>query len=471
MKIALRKLEFESLYPANIYDVIDGISGNYEPVLYSIKKEYWTKLRLPDEGFKEWYTDGLKKLPSDSSCGDLIMVGNNSLYFYKFVFSENRVYAGFISENGDEVDNNYNSFCKELKRFFEAAKLNISSDWVDVSLDLEILDAIKEQSEVFAPTNEDISGAKYLEEETSRKFLEKINETTGVSISKIVSHAEMAKFGPIVDHFEREGIITKDFVVLCSKTGQPILKVSSRSALDETPQGTNKCFICGNPLSKETIDEIISCSDFGKHLIEHGYWLEVRMFSILKRLGVPAEGVMVWSNTIGISYMFSVINGQSYLFVLCSNPITLEDVYNINVYTSSYSVENLLIVSTDKIPLLVKKQIEESNSCKSSVSFAESLSSLDDSVELFVIDRGSDYVAKLLNSFIDLTPVNIHELIINMFANNYFVNAKTEEAADNTDKKARKKGEHKKMDSAKHGKEEKEEIEESEVHITLEELT
>lgn len=447
MKIALKKLEFNSLYPNDVYDVIDGISRKYEPILYSIKKEYWKKLALPEEGFKEWFIDGLKKLPLNSSCGDLIMIASNSLYFYKFVFDENCVYVGLISD-GDN-DANYDSFCSELKRLFENTKLSVSSDWFDVSFDPDILEAIKEQSQLFAPTNADISAAKYLEEETSRKFLEKISATTGVSLSKIVSQSEMAKFGPIVDHFEKEGIITKDFVVLCSKTGQPILKVSSRSALDETPQGTNKCFICGNPLSKETIDEIISCSDFGKRLIAQGYWLEVRMFSILKRLGVPAEGVMVWSDTVGISYMFSMINAQAYLFVLCSNPITLEDVYNINVYTSAYSVENLLIASTDKIPLLVKKQLEEFNLNKTSVSFAESLSSLDDSVELFVVGRGSDYVSKLLNSFIDLTPVSIHELIISMFSNNAPVIVKQEdniESIDDSDKKGRKKNENKKAD-------------------------
>ncbi len=448
MKTILRKIEFENITPEYIYDVLDKVSQRYEPLIFSIKREYWRKLGLAEDGFKDWFIEGIKKLPVNCECGDMIMSGENNLYFYKFIPEEKSLYAGLISKV--EKDG-FEQFCGELIKMLQEANLQFSSSWIDVAYSGDIIDSINEQSEVFTPSKQDMEASKYLEDELARKLLSKIKETSGSSISKIVSSAELPKIGPVVDEFEKLGIITKDFVVLCSKTGQPILKVSSRSALDETPQGTNKCFICGNPLSKETIDEIVSCSDFGKNLLERGYWLQVRMLSALKRLGVPMDTVRVWSDDSDIAYMFSIINGQPYLLVLCNNPVTLEDVYHINIYVSAYSVKNLLVISTEKIPLLVKNYIEESNASNTAVSFVESLTAIDDAVEFFVVKRGASYVSELLSSFIDLIPVNIHELVVNMFQGEH---SEPAEAAGNgsSDKpekndKPRKKASDKKPDN------------------------
>ena len=245
----------------------------------------------------------------------------------------------------------------------------------------------------------------------------KIKDITSASITKIFPKDELPSIAPIVDMFEKRQVITKDFVVLCSKTGQPILKVSSKSALEETPQGANKCFICGNPLSKETIDEIVSCSSTGKKFIEHGYWLQVRILYALTKAGVKSDQVRLWVSENDITYMFSIINGQSFLFVLADNKVTIEDIYKIKLYVESYNIDNVLLISTKNIPLIIKKYIESSSTEDVSFNFIESLNAIDDTIELFIIERCSAYISKLLNSFITFTPVKINELVIESITN------------------------------------------------------
>ena len=115
--------------------------------------------------------------------------------------------------------------------------------------------------------------------------------------------------------------------------------------------------------------------------------------------------------------MFSIINGQSFLFVLADNKVTIEDIYKIKLYVESYNIDNVLLISTKNIPLVIKKYIENSSTEDVSFNFIETLNSIDDTIELFIIERCSAYISKLLSSFITFTPVKINELVIESITN------------------------------------------------------
>ena len=91
--------------------------------------------------------------------------------------------------------------------------------------------------------------------------------------------------------------------------------------------------------------------------------------------------------------------------------------YKINLYISSYNIENVLLISTEPIPLLIKKHIEKSSGSEASFNFIETLEAIDKMIDLFIIDRSSAYISNQLSNFVDFTPVKLNELIIKSVAN------------------------------------------------------
>lgn len=414
MKISLKKAEFETLELNVVLNFIREISAHYQPILYSIRKEYRKRLGLPEETNDKWWDEiTSEKIEDEGIFGDVILNKNKDILFYKIELYEKYIQIGFIGNNDiDEFNSFFDYISKTAEKHF-GKQIN----WIENQYDPETRHVIEEQSTICNPTEEENELSITLEDEKTREFLMKIKDITSASITKIFPKDELSSLAPIVDMFEKRQVITKDFVVLCSKTGQPILKVSSKNALEEAPQGANKCFICGNPLSKETIDEIVSCSSTGKKFIEHGYWLQVRILHALEKAGIKSDQVRLWVSDNDIIYMFAVINGQSFLFVLADDKVTIEDIYKIKLYVESYSIDNILLISTKNIPLVIKKYIENSSTEDVSFNFIESLNSIDDTIELFIIERCSAYISKLLSSFITFTPVKINELVIESITN------------------------------------------------------
>lgn len=440
MKSSIKTIEFKPRSKAEIYSALAALAAEFKPMIYSIKYEYWKKLSLKEGGFEDWFLENLKTYDTAQPIGDLIF-SEDSILYYKFRFSNNSIEIGSISKNDREE---ISQFSDRLTSILQKLNFEFVDDWKNEEYSKELYDSISTISTHLNLTDRDIEGGKLLENEATRRILEKILENNGASINKIVSPDDSASAIPTIELFENQGIITKDFVVLCSKTGQPILKVPSRTVLEETPQGNNKCFICGNPLSKETIDETISCSEFGISLLKDDYWFQVRMYTILTGLGCKGEELHFWHDNKKIIYIFSIINSQPCMFVLCNKKLEIEDMYRINIYTSAYSIENLLIISTDKIPLIFKSYMEDKNKGKTYTAFIESLVSLDEAVELFLINRSHSYVVNLLNSYVATTPIDINSLVSEAFID-------TSDVEESPTKESKGKNEKKKKGNKKGG--------------------
>lgn len=419
MKISLEKMELDTVELNSVLTFINKLSENCNPILYSIRKEYWNRLNLPESGFAKWWNKILTDTLEETGVfGDVTLTNDKDVLFYDINLIERNIKIGFVGKS-DEQETAVN-LLNEFKRKIMLAAQSLNAEnsvWVSKEYDQQILQAIENQSSVCIPSEEETDLSLVLEDAKTRNFLYKIKDCSSTSIAKIFPQSDIPQIAPIVDIFEKRKVITKEFVVQCGKTGQPILKVSSRNALEETPQGANKCFICGNSLANETIDEIISCSEIGKKFIENGFWLQIRILHSLKQAGVDLNKVRIWQGDNSFIYLFSIINGQSYLFVLTDKKTTVDDMYKINLYISSYNIENVLLISTEPIPLLIKKHIEKSSGSEASFNFIETLEAIDKMIDLFIIDRSSAYISNQLSNFVDFTPVKLNELIIKSVAN------------------------------------------------------
>jgi hypothetical protein len=389
-----------------------NMQARFNPLIASMKREYWNRISLPSGEVENWLIDELTSAGSPEVIGDLIMVDPETLFYYKLEKGQSHVEVGIISK-GDS--RSLASFCSQVSEILRGCDIKVTSDWYDVEYGSEVRQSIKDSSMTLEPSTQEIQASRFLEEELARRFLERIKGTEATSLYKLVDPKDLPKIGPIVDKLEKMGLLTKDFVVICSKTGQPILKVSSRSAIEETSTDANKCFICGNPLSKETIDEIVSCSDFGKKLVEGDYWFPVRLLSALESYGIPLREVGVQTAENGLINLFLVLNGQSYLFVLINRKLTLDDAYFISAYISAFTINHALIISTDKISSIMKRHMEDSNR-DTTVSFVDYMKNFDNTIMYFLMEREKAYLEKVLEPFTPLTPISIQTLILRRVA-------------------------------------------------------
>jgi hypothetical protein len=385
-----------------------NILQKFNPLIASMKREYWNRISLPSSEVDNWLAEEIMNQNAPTVVGDLLMTDPDTLIYYKFEQAQNQLEAGIITRGETQ---NLAPFCAQLLEIVESSNMVANGEWQDLSFPSDVIESVRDVSKVIQPAPQEVQAAGFLEEEMARRFLERIKGAEATSLYKLVDSRELPKLGPIVDKLEKMGLLTKDFVVICSKTGQPILKVSSRSAIEESSTEANKCFICGNPLSKETIDEIVYCSDFGKKLVENSYWFPIRLLSSLEQFGIPNDQVYVQVSESDLINLFMILNEQSYLFVLCNRKLTIDDAYYINAYVSAYSVNHTLIICTEKPTAIMKKHIENNNK-DTAITFIDSLRNFDNTISLALIEREKTYISKMLEAFTPLTPIKIQDLVM-----------------------------------------------------------
>jgi len=215
-----------------------------------------------------------------------------------------------------------------------------------------------------------------------------------------------------LDRFQKVGLAAKDYVILCQKTGQQILRASSGEAVEESLQKGFKCSLCGKPISQERLEELIVISDFGQKMLDRDYWLVVRAFGALETLGITQKEILVERSSAQAPVIFFNLGGRPAVLVLKSAPFTLNDVYIIQAQVAAYGIALAVLVSNAKIPTIIKNNIRQGASA-CTFGFIENLDGFEEKLQLVLRERLREYIVEITQSFNELTPVRVQDLIIN----------------------------------------------------------
>lgn len=384
------------------------VNKKFSPLISGNRAAYWTRLNLPKEEGVSWVVRETC-LASETLCaGDLILSDQHTILFYRIPQKDGIIEAGVITAKETDGLSDFATFLSDtIERLVPGQKVSWEAvDTVGPNFALITTDATS-----VAPSAKDAEVAGILEQNQAKRLLEKIREVESSSITKIISEKELPSAKPILDGFEKMGLITKDFIVLCRKTGQQILKVSSRSAIEETSQKAFKCFICGNPISQENIDEIITCSDFGKKMLKDDYWLLVRVMSILEKMGIKNNEIAIRFGENRSMDVFLNLNDEIYMFNLNNKCIYLDDTYCIGATIAAFQVSHTIVVCTEKIPTIMKSHLERINPGKT-IGFVDPIQNLEVKLLVILRERQKAHLLSLLEEFNSLTPVKVHELVL-----------------------------------------------------------
>lgn len=411
LKIHQQKTSMNISYSQSL-QFSQNINTQFAPLIFQSKIEYLKNLNLSPENtdITNLYPDISKKL-SYITCGDFFIEKNNDFYFYKISVDKKELTAGFIA-NG--VPKNFSAFIQEIEKTLKKLGGAQSVVWEDIKLPLEVTESIQADSLKIKPTKEELQAIKLLEDKSAFSVLKAISQHESFTLHKLLELYGKEKdiIEKHIAEFEKAGLISRDYVVLCRRTNQQILRVSSKEAIKETSQKDFKCFICGNPISSEKIDELINLSGFGKKIMEDDFWLLVKLYKTLEKLKIQKEQISIKpSKKEAFQNIFVNLNEQLALLILTNQELTLDDAFQISTIILAYQIPYIAVISTQPISYLMKNYLHE-NQPKTNFSFIEDLGHLEKNLKEFFDSIEQNYIKSIIQPLNFVTPVKIHNLIL-----------------------------------------------------------
>ncbi|MHB2021374.1 MAG: hypothetical protein ACYCW6_30950 [Candidatus Xenobia bacterium] len=396
------------LTPEQFRELSINLSHRFPPLISGIKREYWKKIGLPG-GTEDIWINSLPGADEQSlMAGEIYLIDPDTLLYFKAPRPKAVLEAGIITRKDPA---SYADFFSTIKDQLRELIPEFPGEWQPVGRNG--LATPMDEGTVLPrlhPSRQEVESAEELEGDMTRELLSHILQKGQCFLGKLVENRDKATTERMVARFDRLGMITRDYAVLCSKTGQQILRVASREAIEDPSHKTFKCFICGKSISEETVDEIITASDYGRRLLESDYWLLVRVVGAMQRLGISEDDITIRQDD-SLHNLFVTINQEAYLYVLANRKLGLPDANIVSAHVAAFELDHVVLVSNEKVPGLLRHHLERTNSsCDFSV--VDSLKGLEDRFESILKEKEKRVLRDTLDSFATLTPVPIQDLIM-----------------------------------------------------------
>ncbi|MFH1454393.1 MAG: hypothetical protein ABIH00_10525, partial [Armatimonadota bacterium] len=343
--------------------------------------------------------------------GDICPV-NNSVLYYKIPDTLDYISIGEVSYEDDFKE--LGSLSKKTETVLTGMNIPHPKSWLEVKIEENITNSLKEGSRDVKYSRDEVKSAGILENKFAYSLLKEIYNKKNSSIKKLTEAFNGNNKDEIeknLEIFENAGLINKDYVILCKKSNQQILQVSSKEAIEETSKSTFKCFICGNPIASEEIDEIIACSDFGKKLLENDHWLLIKFLSCLDKLQTKKNNIYIQSDNLSMQKIFIQKNQKLILVIICNKKLELNDSYQISSLINTFGVPFTILISPGNFTYLMKSYLKKSAS-ETQFSFIENLQHLEKEITAIFNAFDKNLMEETFFGFNDLTYIDLQDAVL-----------------------------------------------------------
>ena len=401
----LQKRLVVSLDEEEASKVQQSLQARYESLLHRVRLEYLQRLGLDAEA----YALTLPKTDSAMNLGEVFLPEPGVILYLKALPEEGILEAGAICR---EAHGDFAGFFEDVRNAVMEAHGPVE-DWVGLETEGTLVVEEARPASTSVPPNQ-LQAARVLLDDQSRILLERIQEAGSIFFNKIETDNRQDTEQRIRT-FEKLELVAKDFAVLCRRTGQQILRVADRATIDESSQKAFKCFICGNPISQEVVEEILTCTEVCGELLRDQKWLLVLVQGILGNIGVPTETLQVYQTPEGPVQVFLSFNGQRYLFVLATGRLNLDQAYLIGAHLAAYELDHALVISTQKVSTLMRHHLVQANP-DTCFHFIDALEDLDDRLRQTLLQQQREFLNEILGPLSQLTPVRVADLVLRRMA-------------------------------------------------------
>jgi hypothetical protein len=189
--------------------------------------------------------------------------------------------------------------------------------------------------------------------------LERVGSLTSSELPRVLGEAQGAAVAGRLGELRDMGLIQSEYVIVCSRTGNAVLRTDDPNKLAKMAPDWMKC-ACGRSLSEERVDQVIIPTERARELNDRGRWMTTMAVASLSRIGVPREAIIVdaGANGGGTDIVLDV-SGDLVLAVLKDREFNLADAYSFNAKVSRIKASEGVIVSNEGMSGDARKMVQE----------------------------------------------------------------------------------------------------------------
>ena len=247
--------------------------------------------------------------------------------------------------------------------------------------------------------------------------LERVGSLTVSDLPKVLGEAQGAAVAGRLGELRSLGLIQSEYVIVCSRTGNAVLRTDDPNKLQKMAPDWMKC-ACGRPLNEERVDQVIMPTDRATALNDKGKWMISLAMGILSKLGINREQIIVESSPQGTDIVLD-LSGDLVLVVLKDREFNLADAYAFNAKVSRIKAAEGVIVSNEGLSGDAKKLVQEELGPQRArisdpfrISFVEGLQSLEHELGRVVERRRRQYFLRALGDLATIQGLNIGQLAL-----------------------------------------------------------
>lgn len=408
LSIARKRLEVDCTSQA-LESLAGALHSEFPLIIHGIREEYLRRLLGEAQG-----RELPPLLPDEQSPllgADFCLSSPGALLYYRVARGDGALEAGYVSREG--APGGFGRFCDQIREW--AAGQGAQGDWMPMDSAAPQLAELDQGAISLEATGAQTKAAALLEDRVPRELLERILASENVLLNTLASSFDAEILERLCGSFVDLGLIARDYVVLCRKSGQQILRVASRSSIEETSQKGFKCFICGNPLSEEQIDELLAGTEAGHHILDHQRWLTLRLAAILRDLGLDESHLRVHPGRGGFFLCFVSFQGHLSLVGFSGRPVSLEDAYLLSAHLSAGTITRCAVISTEPVPALMRRYLAGEHP-GTAFTFIEGLDEARAKLGALLRSTEEAVVKEVLEGVDSLTPLALEPLLAGRFA-------------------------------------------------------
>jgi hypothetical protein len=380
--------------PLNVeqaHSICAKLQDRHNSLLAGVRLEYLRRLGVDQaDDSKLGFSNA-----STLQAGEIFLSSQGTVFFLKVSAADGLLEAGGVSSSATAT---CLPFLKEVGEAVSQVTGQLG-EWSDCTPQTfnEPEDARIASLEV---SEKELEAAQEFLKPSSLELLQQLNQQDSLPLRKL----KFPGGDPtrLLAHLEDLDLVRKDYAVISRETGQQILKVSSRTSLEES-----KFF------SAENVDEVISCTAFCQDLLRNDQWLLILVLSQLREMGIADFGddILVSQSDGAPTQVFLGLNQQRFLLVLSNKRLSIDDSYVVSAQISACNLEEVVLISTQKISSLMKHHLSSTNP-NAKFHFIDGLKELQDKLRNVIVEKQRSYLRSILDPLSELTPVQIPELVV-----------------------------------------------------------
>ncbi len=299
-----------------------------------------------------------------------------------------------------------------LKRVRTAAQEALGQDNFDA-----IRKSRQSINEVSAEENQAMGAFAAPEIRALIRDLERVGSLTVSDLPKVLGEAQGTAVAGRLGELRNLGLIQSEYVIVCSRTGNAVLRTDDPNKLQKMAPDWMKC-ACGRPLNEERVDQVIVPTDRATALNDKGRWMTTLATAILPKLGIGREQVIIDASPAGTDIVLD-LSGDLVLVVLKDREFNLADAYAFNAKVSRIKAAEGVIVSNEGLSGDAKKLVQEELGPQRAriadpfrISFVEGVQGLEHELGRVVERRRRQYFLRALGDLATIQGLNIGQLAL-----------------------------------------------------------